>query len=241
MVGDIREQLETLDLSDNTVIIYASDHGIMHGEHGLGGKPLNYEPCLRIPMLILDPRLPKKLAGQHLDSLVLSIDIAPTLLDLAGISIPDTMQGLSLLPLLKNQSMPWRKYAFAENLWSTVYGSPRIESVRSQQWKYIRYFKNDHTLWDKIDKKSKHRTSPEQADLYTHWLTSSIRGEKPVYEELFNIEDDPEENHNLATDPKHTHTLKNMRSQCARLVREAKGPLNTPADVLRLPQSTSLN
>ncbi len=238
MLGAIRDQLETLNISDNTVIIFASDHGVMHGEYGLGGKALNYEACLKVPMLIMDPRLPEKRVGQRLDSLVLSIDIAPTLLDFAGISPPDAMQGNSLLPLLKGKTEKWRSYAFAENLWSTVFGNPRIESVRSKQWKYIRYFKNDHSLWDQLGKGlAKYRTSPEQAALYTQWLTSTIHGEKPVYEELFDIKNDPSESTNLASNPHHLQTLQQMRVQASRLVREARGPLDVPAQVLRLSQS----
>lgn len=238
MVGAIRDQLKMLNIDDNTVIIFASDHGVLHGEYGLGGKALNYEACLKIPLLILDPRLPQEFSGQRLESLVLSIDIAPTLLDFANITAPDSMQGNSLVPLMSGNPESWREYAFGENLWSTVFGNPRIESVRSHQWKYIRYFKNDHRQWENLGKGlAKYHTSPEQADLYTQWLTASIHGEKPVYEELFDIEDDPQENHNLATDPKHSNTLKKMRQQCARLVSQAKGSTNTPADVIRLPQS----
>ena len=123
--GSLREQLTRLGLNRNTVIVFASDHGIMEGEFGLGGKALSDEPCLRIPMIVMDPRLPEARRGQRAQQLAQSIDVAPTLLDLAGAPIPSTMQGRSLTPLLRGERTPWRQYAFAENLWSTVFGNPR--------------------------------------------------------------------------------------------------------------------
>jgi arylsulfatase A-like enzyme len=103
VLGTIRAKLAELEIDRNTVIVFASDHGIMAGEYGLGGKALNYEPCLRIPMIVMDPRIPKSHTGQRRAELVQSIDVAPTLLNVAGIAAP-TMQGRSLLPLIRGES-----------------------------------------------------------------------------------------------------------------------------------------
>lgn len=228
MVGVLRQKLQELGLDQNTVIVFASDHGIMHGEFGLGGKALNYEPCLRIPMIIHDPRMPERIRGLRAEQLVMSIDIAPTLLQLAGLRPPRSMQGRSLVPILRDEVVLWRDYTFAENLWSTFFGNPRCESVTSSRWKYIRYFANDRSIFDD----DPYKVTPERAALYAKWLNSSIAGEQPVHEELFDLLFDPNESQNLALQPSHRSVLERMRAECHRLVREARGdPATPPATV----------
>ncbi|MGC9328068.1 MAG: sulfatase family protein, partial [Candidatus Hinthialibacter sp.] len=99
IVGKIRAQLESLNLADNTVIIYTSDQGFFLGEHGLAGKWLMHEESIRAPLIIYDPRLPRQNRGER-SAMTLNIDFAPTLMDLAGIDIPSNIQGQSLTPLL---------------------------------------------------------------------------------------------------------------------------------------------
>ena len=227
MLGALRAKLSELELADNTVIVFASDHGIMHGEYGLGGKALNYEPCLRTPLIVLDPRLPARHRGRRVSALALSIDIAPTLLELAGVDVPEMMQGRSLVPLLSGDAVGWRKSAFAENLWSTVFGNPRVESVRTAEWKYIRYFATDRSLFVSSEGPAAYGVTPAQAQAYRDWLTTSVRGLQPDYEELFHIASDPHESKNLAGDPRYEQRLQELRLECDRLVREAKGGLDT--------------
>lgn len=228
MVGQIRQALARQGLDQNTVIVFTSDHGIMQGEYGLGGKALNYEACLRVPLIIMDPRLPNEQRGRRSMALVESVDIAPTLLELAGVASSPAMQGHSLKPLLEGKVESVRDSSFAENLWSTYFGNPRVESVRTDTWKYIRYFKNDRSLYDGGDNKSKYGVTPAQADSYAQWLTASIDGEKPVYEELFHLPSDPSESVNLATRPAYAATLAKMQAECQRLVTMAKGDRSLP-------------
>lgn len=236
VVGAIREQLNRLGLDRNTVIVFASDHGIMAGEFGLGGKALNYDACLRIPMVVMDPRLPPSARGRRLPELVQSIDIAPSLLDIAGLPKCPSMQGRSMMPLLRGERTAWREYAFSENLWSTVFGNPRVESVRSREWKYIRYFATDRSLFGAASESSdSYGVTPRQRQAYLSWLTASARGLKPDCEELFHIAADPNETTNLARDSRHTDVLGRLRTQCDSLVREAKGDLDTPPLTLPLP------
>lgn len=237
VVGAVREQLKKLGVERNTVIVFASDHGIMEGEFGLGGKALNYEPCLRIPMIVMDPRLPASRRGARLSQQVQSIDIAPTLMDIAGLQRPASMQGSSLLPLLRGDKVPWREFAFSENLWSTVFGNPRVESVRSSEWKYIRYFPTERSLFGNKDA---YGVTPEQAKAYESWLTASVRGLKPAHEELFHIATDPNETKNLANDPNHSQLLQRLRKECDRLVREAKGDLNARPETIPLPRGPAV-
>jgi arylsulfatase A-like enzyme len=140
-VGEIMQSLEDFKLDKNTVIIYLSDNGYMWGEHGLGGKWLLYEESIRVPIVIFDPQMPKKLKGAKPDNLALNIDIAPTILDLAGIPIPDEMDGMSLSPFLRGQKDTGRTDFFMEHVDIIDVENPIPDSrgVRSQEWKYIRY------------------------------------------------------------------------------------------------------
>ncbi|NWK55043.1 sulfatase-like hydrolase/transferase [Verrucomicrobiaceae bacterium N1E253] len=209
LVGKLMATLEKQGIADNTIIIFTSDHGLQHGEHGLGGKVLLYEESLHIPLIVYDPRI-KKDRAPRVEQLALSVDLAPTILDLAGLPIPEIMQGRSLKPLLQGDSHSWRQDFFCENMFMGQ-NYPRMEAVRSSEWKYIRYF-------DK--KKDQHHILS---------LVASIRGEKPIYEELFNLKVDSGETHNLAPNPKYQSTLEKYRQRCDQLVRKAKGG-NLPPD-----------
>lgn len=234
-IGAIRSTLDRLGVADNTIIVFTSDHGIMHGEFGLGGKALNYEACLRVPLIIYDPRVPAAQRGRRSNALTESVDIAPTLLDYAGVNTPESMQGLSLRPLVDGRATNLRDTSFAENLWSTYFGNPRIESVRSQEWKYIRYFKNDRAQFASVTKKTLYIVTPSQAEHYAEWLTASIKGEQPVYEELFHLASDPDETTNLAARVAYAGKLAEFRTECQRLVTLAKGDINTPPATVLVP------
>ncbi len=233
-VGAIRGTLDRIGEADNTIIIFTSDHGLMHGEFGLGGKALNYETCLRVPLIIYDPRQPAEQRGRRSVALTESVDIAPTLLDYAQAEDPGTMQGLSLRPLVEGRATDLRDASLAENMRSTYFGNPRIESVRTKEWKYIRYFKNDRSLFATVTKETLYRVSPLQVDAYADWLTSSIHGERPVYEELFHLASDPRETTNLAGRPAYTAKLNELRAECQRRVTLAKGDLDTPPATIRV-------
>ena len=135
MIGNLRKSLEGNGLDDNTIIIFSTDHGIHHGEHGLGGKNLLYEEDLRIPCVIYDPRLEKSKRGRVIEELCLVPDLAPTVMNMAGFDYPDTMQGQSLLPLINNEKTQWRTEFFAEALMD-IQNYPRSECIRTKDWKY---------------------------------------------------------------------------------------------------------
>ena len=137
-VKQIRDELKKLKLDDNTVIIFMGDNGFFLGEHGLAGKWFAHEESIRVPLIIYDPRIESTNEGKSCEGIALNIDIAPTILDLAGEKVPEKMQGRSLLPLLKNQNKNWRKDFFYEHLFdhTTI---PKSVGVRTENWKYIRY------------------------------------------------------------------------------------------------------
>jgi len=222
MIGRLRQMLKRLELADNTIIIFSTDHGLHHGEHGLGGKCFLYEEDLHIPLIIYDPRLPVNQRSQIREELALVPDLAPTMLDLVGLPIPDTMQGASLLPLIRDQYPPWRSDFFGEQL-IDIQDYPRSECVRSQEWKYIRYFKRTedptfHTLDGTFGTKED----------YVESLSSTLKGEQPIYEELFHLAEDPHESHNLAKESEFRNVLESMRDRILQLGEQALDDDNEP-------------
>ncbi|HPD30835.1 MAG TPA: sulfatase [Phycisphaerae bacterium] len=137
-VGRILEVLRETAVIDNTVIIFAGDNGYFHGEHRRGDKRAAYEESIRIPLVMCGPGVPRN--GGKLEPMVLNIDIAPTILDLAGVKPPASMQGMSLKPLLAGATPAWRKSFlyeyFQEKQLSQV---PTVAAVRTERWKYVTY------------------------------------------------------------------------------------------------------
>jgi len=161
VIGRIRRELEVLGMADNTVIILTGDNGFYLGEHGLAGKWFPHEESIRVPLVVFDGRADGRCRGLRPREMVLNIDIAPTILELAGLDVPGQMQGRSLVPLLRGGRPKWRQEFFYEHL----FDHPTIaksEAVRTSRWKYSRY----------IDR-------------------------QPVYEELYDLANDPQERTNL--------------------------------------------
>ena len=177
-IGRIREALRETGRDKNTVIVLTSDNGYFLGEHHFEGKWLMHEESIRTPMIVADPRLPAERRGMTVDPMTLNIDCSPTILDLAGIPIPEATQGRSLVPFLRGEvPADWRKDWFYEYLFEypTLVKS---EGVRGERWKYIRYLESD-----------------------------------PVYEELFDLDRDPQETCNLALLSEHRDKLQEMRKR----------------------------
>ncbi len=182
-VGKIRAMLEKRGLADNTVIIFLSDHGNHFGEKQLYAKWSPYEQSLRVPFIVYDPR-PQAQKGLVRDEMVLNLDVAPTLLDLAGVKVPEVMDGKSLLPLISSaspvESRDWRAEFFFEHYHSGCKGVyiARNEGIRTVDTKYLRW----------ID-------PPE-----------------PV-EEVFNLSKDPDELNNLVNNPEYQEEVKQLRKR----------------------------
>ncbi len=137
-VGRVLDTLEEIDALDNTAVIFAGDNGYFHGEHGgMWDKRAAYEPAMRIPLIVRYPTL----AGPGTDckELILNIDLAPTLLELAGVPIPGTMQGQSWLGAL--QGRPGRESFLYEYFQERgdKFKRPTVLAVRTKQWKYVTY------------------------------------------------------------------------------------------------------
>lgn len=142
--------LDAHNLTDNTIVIYLSDQGFYMGEHGWFDKRWMYEESFRTPMVIRYPGVVKP--GSVHNQFILNLDIGPTLLEAAGLKIPEDMQGASFLPLLKGEKTGWRDamyYHYYENGEHSV--SPHF-GVRTERYKLIRFYKRVDS-WELYDLK----------------------------------------------------------------------------------------
>jgi arylsulfatase A-like enzyme len=164
-VRRIGNLLDELGLAQRTVVIMSSDNGNLAGAHGLVGKFLMYEESIRVPLIIVDPRAGASWRGRTCDAMALNIDLAPTILSLAGVSVPARMQGQDLSPVLKDVAMSGREDWYGEHVYSPERDGPTIpksECVRTQRWKYIHYLETDPPVEQLFDL----RTDPlEEHDL----------------------------------------------------------------------------
>ena len=180
-VGRVLDYLKENGLLDNTLVVYTSDQGFYMGEHGWFDKRFMYEESMRTPLIM---RLPKGFDRKgDITEMVQNIDYAPTFLELAGVKVPEDIQGESLLPLLKGKKpADWRKslyYHFyeypAEHMVKCHYG------VRTDRYKLIHFY-NDIDAW-----------------------------------ELYDLEKDPAEMHNVINDPTYSEVLADMQAELKKL------------------------
>jgi arylsulfatase A-like enzyme len=150
VVGRLRAALAERGLADRTAIVYSGDNGFFLGEYGLAGKWTPHEPSIRVPLLVYDPRLPDAARGRARPEIALNIDIAPTLLALADLEPSASMQGRSLMPLVRGAIEDWRTDFFYEHLFEHP-RLPKMEGVRTEQWKYIRYLETDPVVEELYD------------------------------------------------------------------------------------------
>ena len=199
-VGLLMEKLKEKKRLQNTIVIYTSDNGRFQGSHGLFDKALLYEESMKEPLIVFDGRKPESERGRREDAMISSVDIAPTILSLAGVKPPESMQGNDFSKILdQTQDMSvWPKAVFMENLFLvSLRGarnkpnadeinekaiarnkSYRCHGIRTKRWKYFVYYQHD-----------------------------------PKIEELYDLQADPFEQNNLAGDSEHGETLEKLRKQ----------------------------
>jgi N-acetylglucosamine-6-sulfatase len=190
-VGRVLDTLEQMGALDSTAVVFASDNGYFQGEHRRGDKRLMYEESIRIPLLMRYPPLIRP--GSRPADMILNIDLAPTLLQIAGVGVPDYMQGRSFRQLLAGSDYRPRQsflYEYYRENW--LPGIPTMFGVRTPRWKYITY--------------------PEIHDI----------------DELYDLQRDPHEMHNLAQDAAYAPQLRVMKEQLARLKRDTDMTRGSP-------------
>jgi len=207
-VGLLVEMLKAKGMLENTVIIYTSDNGRFQGSHGLYDKCLLYEESVKAPLIVFDGRVPESERGYREDALISSVDMAPTILSLAGIEAPESMQGLDFSGILnKTQDRSeWRDAVFMEDLFlAAMFGNRYKENV-------------DELNQNLIDANKSYRSHGVRTDRYKYFVYYE---HTPKIEELYDLEIDPLEQNNLADDPAYESVLKKLRKRTEDLYRAA--------------------
>lgn len=195
-VGRVLSYLDDAGLAENTLVIYMGDSGFHLGEHGFYDKRDAYETSIRVPMLARAPGLID--AGSVVRPMIQNIDVASTVLDAMGVSLPKDsdearrMDGKSFLPLLIGQDVEWRDHILYEYHWEWNFpATPTLFAIRTDRNKYVYH----HGIWD-IDA-------------------------------FYDLENDPIERHNLINVPAYQGTIVKMRDQMFKEL-EASGALEVP-------------
>ncbi|MEY4387779.1 MAG: hypothetical protein RLY20_3062 [Verrucomicrobiota bacterium] len=190
-VGRVLAELDRLGLRDNTIVILWGDHGWKLGEHDAWAKHSNVENDTHAPLILSVPGM--KSAGKHSAALVEFVDIYPTLADLAGLSLPSHLEGISFKPLLDDPNLPWKSAAFSQYP-RTPKGKGKLMgySMRTDRYRF--------TVW---------------ASESTHDKVDAI--------ELYDHQTDPQENENLANHPDQAALVKKLMVQWKNGWRGAQG------------------
>ncbi|MBX2916059.1 MAG: sulfatase [Cyclobacteriaceae bacterium] len=142
-VGSVLKYLDDNGLAESTLVIYMGDNGFSFGEHGLIDKRHFYEESAKVPFLIRCPELFE--GGLRPKPMIQNIDVAPTIMEVAGLQSPEHFHGKSILPLLQGKQVVWRDKVFYEYYWEFDFPqTPTMHGVRTDRYKLIRY----HGIWD---------------------------------------------------------------------------------------------
>jgi arylsulfatase A-like enzyme len=208
-IGRMISTLDELGLRENTIIIVWGDHGWHLGDMGVWGKATNYEIATRVPLMIWTPVMPDKNRGKTTDALVELVDMYPTLCELAGIELPDHLEGHSFAPLLKQPEMHWKNAAFSQfpnpalREWAAnplspgmreTYFGPLIEEVEE------RIIVQMGDKWDREIFENHLMGYTMRTDQYriVLWKDRRYPEKEPYYIELFDHKSDPHETKNIA-------------------------------------------
>ncbi len=193
-VGRVLDHLDSRGLTDDTIVIYTSDQGFFLGDHGWFDKRLMYEESLIMPFLVQYPR--RVAPGSACDEIVTNVDFAPTLLDLCEVKAPGHLQGRSIAPLLAGETPSDWPQSMYYRYWMHRDGAhlcPAHYGVRTKRHKLICYYN------DPLDQPGAH--GPVD----------------PMEWELFDLETDPYELHNLAEDPAAAAIRADLEAELVRL------------------------
>ncbi len=234
-VGMLLEKLHQAGKLDNTLIIYFGDHGAQFSR----GKTSVYEAGLRIPLIVSWPGHMKE--GTVATELTSTLDVLPTILEAAGLGVPDNLTGRPLQSLMNGQKTPWRKYIIAQ----TNGSSPRLyfqqHSIRDERYKLIiSPVRNRPNLCAKayMDRFNAHFA----AGISSEDIAASSKNIQEVYDlylnpplhELYDLESDPYEFENLAEDTKYQAIKERLISEFKKWQKETEDPLADPKKLQKL-------
>jgi arylsulfatase A-like enzyme len=142
-VGEIIDALEQNDYLDNSIIIFTSDHGDCLTDHGHSQKWTMYDAITRIPLIVWAPK--KFQGGRVVNELCQQMDLGPTILELAGIEVPRTLEAISMNESLEGDGWKGRDYVFAEQIKDGILtGCEFMTMVRNQEWKLVHFLDEPH-------------------------------------------------------------------------------------------------
>jgi arylsulfatase A-like enzyme len=201
----IVSDLKAAGVYDNTLIFFLTDHGVSH----LRGKQFVYDEGVKVPLIVKFPNNEKKATVRK--DLVLQIDLLPSSLAFAGISIPTNIQGTDIFA----DKYKKKEYAFSSRDRCDE-TTEIIRTVRTQKYRYIRNFLSYRPHAQRNQYKDGKEISKHMRELYNDGKLNELQSRfyqstRPV-EELYDVVNDPYQINNLATNPKHTKTLDNLRS-----------------------------
>ncbi len=185
----LRDWLEKTGQLDNTLIIFMGDNGLLEGEHGMVDKRTAHEPSIRIPIIARHPALAS--AAKMITQQVLTVDVAPSILDICGAEPLSAIHGRSFAKLVRDGAdADWRtSFFYACNYEKQFPYTPNVRALRTDDWKYAHYPHGD-------GKPDRHMP------------------------ELYDLKHDPEERHNLANEPKHAATLAELKAELQRVMKQ---------------------
>lgn len=221
-VGKMIAALEEAGVRDNTIIILWSDHGWHLGDMGVWGKATNYEIATRVPMMIWTPDMPKGSRGKKTDALVELVDMYPTLSELAGLELPDHLEGQSFAPLLEDPNIEWKKAVFSQfpspalREWAAnpltpemreTYFGPLIEEVEE------RIIEQQGEKWnrDLFENKLMGYSMRTERYRFVAWKDRTNPDAEPVDVELYDHRTDPSETKNVAKE--HPELVEQLTAQ----------------------------
>lgn len=211
-VGELLAYLEKEGLLDNTIIVYTSDQGFWMGEHGWFDKRFMYEESFRTPLLIRYPQAIK--AGSRCSRLVQNLDFAPTLLDVAGVKVPEQMEGRSLVPLFgeNRDTVEWRKSLYYHYYdYPTFHLVRRHDGVRTDRYKLIHFYGKGGAEGATPNMLKPGTRENRIFNMLTKANYFPASSEDINYNELYDLEKDPNELNNLYGQPGYEEITKELQ------------------------------
>jgi N-acetylglucosamine-6-sulfatase len=185
-VGRLLAWLEETRQLDNTVVVFMGDNGLLEGEHGMVDKRTAHEPCLRVPLLVRYPGLAQ---AKVVERQALTVDVAPSVLELCGARPLENVHGKSWVPLVQSGDPGWRKSWFYEYNYEAQFPyTPNVRALRTEEWKYIHYPHGDG-------------------------------GPDRHLAELYHLKSDPEERRNLIKNPAYGEKAVELQAELAASMR----------------------
>lgn len=230
LIGDLLESLEKSGKADDTLVVYLGDHGA----DLLRGKRTSYEGGVRVPLIVRWPARIK--AGQVRRELVSTLDLMPTFLVASGAELIANLPGRPMLELLADQPTTWREYLFTEFHLHSAHNFYPQRTVRNSRFKLIQNLMRDETNPGYDFTLKRFFTDLPQAidSAPAHIRDAYRRMRKPPRFELYDLEADPYEFHNLAAEPGHCETLSELKQQLDKWRIRTKDPLLNSDSLQRL-------